>query len=214
MKIQKNRRNYHVLLILILLSIAVLLEVIIYFHFDELRRQPIVINQFLEIYPIYNRNGTWLHGEIGIGYIAWLLYLEAILSLIILVVMARYMDVLICFFRLSPRWLYLVDVGAVPGIYRILTRIRGAYTLDYLQINQIVYDFPDFCIGIFIVGICIWAIRVSFLFCQYMREKRRGMSFTERIVWGVRFRRMIFRMIFLPKVQWQGKFEQWEGNQI
>ena len=75
-----------------------------------------------------------------------------------------------------------------------------------------IYDFPDFCIGIFVIGILIWAICLSFISRRYVKEKRSGMSFTERIVWGVRFRRMLFRVFFLPKVRWQEEFERWEEN--
>lgn len=213
METQKSRWKYHVFFILILFCIAALLEGVVSFYFDELRRQPVIINRFLKIYPIYNRDGTWLHGKIGIGYISWLLHLEAMLSLLLLAIMVRYMEVLICFFGLSDRWLFLIDIGMVPAFYRMFTRIRGTYTLDYLQINQMVYDFPDFCIGVFVIGILIWAICLSLVSRKYIREKRNGRSFAERMIWSVRFRRMLFQVFFLPKAQWQEKFEQWEENQ-
>ncbi len=207
-----QRSKGHVLFISILFCTAVFLDIVIYIYYDELYRQPIVINKWIQISPIYNKSGTWLHEKMGIGYLFWLLYLESILSLILLAVITRYMEIQIYFFKLSPKWLYLADIGVVPGCYRMFTRARGAYTLDYLQINQMVYDFSDLCIGVFAVGIFIWVMWVSWLFYQYRKEKQIGMNFIERMVWGIQFRRMMVRLMFLPRIQWQREFKKWEAN--
>lgn len=209
MKEWLKQQKYHLLLILILLCLAGVLEGIVSFYFEELRRHPIKISRLVQIYPIYNRDGTWFHGKIGIGYIGWLLYLETILSLGLLTVMMRYMDLWICFFGLNRKWLYIVDIGIVPALYRMLTRIRGSYTLDYLQVKRMVYDFPDICIGFFVAGVLIWAIRVSLISHSYIHKMRAGMGFSERMIWTIRFRRMFFRVFFLPKAQWESEFEQW-----
>lgn len=204
------KKGKHLLFILILFCTAGLLERIVFLSFDELRRQPIVINKFLQIYPVYNQDGTWLHGKIGIGYVSWLLYFESILSLFLLIVMIRYMDLLTCFFGLSQKWFFIMDIGIAPALYRIFTTIRRAYTLDYLQIKQMVYDFPDLCIGVFVIGILVWAILLSFIFYKYNKEKRKEMSFKERLVWGVQFRQMLFRVFFLPRIRWEEEFKQWK----
>ena len=106
MKLYKNK---YIILGCILFLAAALAERIVYSHFGELEAQPLVICRFLRIYPVYNDNGSWLHGKLGIGYVRSLLIFEDVLSIMAEVFLFRYIAGISSFFSLSRRTLMFVD---------------------------------------------------------------------------------------------------------
>lgn len=209
MKLLKKRKN-HFIFILILLILAGLLEGIVYLHYAELSQHPIVINSYLSVFPDYNSTGNWIHGRLGIGYNRWLLLLEHAVTLLIVFLLFRYLDAMGRFFKLSPHWLYLADAGIAAALYRLITRMRGSFTLDYLCIKGHVFDFPDLYIGAFIAGILIYFIPLLIAYYKYIREKVKGMNLIRRNIWELKFAYMFIRMAVSPEEKWQDEFNLWQ----
>ena len=208
MKLVKKQKN-HLIFIAILLLISGFLEGIVYFHFDELLAHPLVINRFLTIYPMYNTNGSWIHGEIGIGYISWMLVLEYIVTILIFIYIFRWMNVWNRFFQISSLWLYVLDFSFAPALYRLFTRIRGVFTLDYLYWRKAVYDFPDICIGIMMAGCLLWLVPALIKYYSFRRKKIKEMSYMKKIIWELKFSGAFLKIAFLPEDRWEAEFDLW-----
>lgn len=208
MKKVKNIK-VHLIVIVILVFIAGLMEGVVYSHFHELRESPIVLGNFLRIYPIYNKNGSWIHGRLGIGYIRWMLALEDIVTLLIIFYSFRFLKAYGRFFHMSMLWLHITDFAFSASIYRIFTRIRGVFTLDYLDLGSYIYDFPDFYISIFIVGILIWLIPALIKYYSYRNAKVKGLSFIKKQIWDFKISGMFFKAAVIPESRWEAEFELW-----
>lgn len=208
MKNFKNIKN-HLIIIVILIFIAGLAEGIVYFHFYELRESPIVLSNFLRIYPTYNRNGSWFHGRIGIGYIRWLLIFERIFILLVSFYLFRFMKAYGHFFHMSMLWLHITDFAFAVAIYRIVTSIRGVFTLDYLDLGRYIYDFPDLCLGMLMVGLLIWLIPALTKYYRFRNTKVKGLSFIKRQIWDLKFAVMFLKAAVIPESRWETEFELW-----
>lgn len=206
-KIKKIKINLIIIAILIL--IAGLMEGVVYFHFFELRKSPIVLSNFLRIYPIYNKNGSWIHGKLGIGYIRWMLAFEDIVSLLVIFYSFRFLKSYGRFFHMSMLWLHLTDFAFSASIYRIITRIRGVFTLDYLDLGRYIFDFPDFYISIFIAGILIWLIPALIKYYSYRNARVKGLSFIKKQIWDFKISFMFFKVAAIPESRWEQEFELW-----
>lgn len=208
---QKNNMKKHFILIGGLLLIAGVLECIVWLHYDELRADPLVFNRFFEISPVYNTNGSWFHGKIGIGYIRWLLLLESIIIFLVLIFGFRYIDAVQCFYKVRTAGLYGFDFGIAVALYRLFTGIRGLYTLDYLHvIGYMTYDFPDLCIGIFIFFILVFMVMIIPKSHKLKKEKTAGMKFFQKFLWECRLGGMFLRAAVCSKENWQELFDKWE----
>lgn len=206
-KIKKTKINLIIIAILIL--IAALMEGIVYFHFFELRKSPIVLSNFLRIYPTYNKNGSWIHGKLGIGYIRWMLAFENIVSLLAVFYLFRFIKAYGRFFHMSILWLHLTNFPFAAAIYRMITRIRGVFTLDYLDFGKYIFDFPDLYIIIFILGILIWLIPALIKYYSYRNVKVKELSFIKKQIWDFKISLMFFKVAVIPESKWETEFGLW-----
>ena len=78
MKVSKIK---YIILICVLLLAAGLAEWIVTSHYSEFLTGSVRIGSFLEIYPVYNDDGSWFHGKIGLDYAPVLLFLEDVLAI-------------------------------------------------------------------------------------------------------------------------------------
>lgn len=166
-----KRRNRHILLVLILLVASGVAEAVFTFYYEGLRAQPLMLGSFLQIRPVYNEAGSMFHARLGIGYVNWLLLLEHAVTLIIAAYIYRALELWGYFFRVSQRFLYALDCGIAGTLYRVITRFRGTFTLDYLRVRRSTYDIPDLCIGICVAGMICWIILFLMHYYPYKKEK-------------------------------------------
>lgn len=206
-KFKKIKVNLIVIIILVL--IAGLAEGVVYSHFHELRESPIILSNFLRIYPIYNKNGSWLHGRLGIGYIEWLLILESVVILLMLFFLYRFMKAYGRFFHMSMLWLHLTDFAFASTIYRIVTHIRGAFTLDYLDFGKYIFDFPDLYLYTIILGVLLWLIPALIKYYSYRNTKVKGLSFIKKQIWDFKISGMFFKATVIPESRWEAEFDLW-----
>lgn len=61
-------RVKHFILCAALFLIAAVLEYAAYLHDDSLRANPLILNDDMAVAPVYNRDGSWLHGLWRIDY--------------------------------------------------------------------------------------------------------------------------------------------------
>ncbi|MDE7248069.1 MAG: hypothetical protein K2N43_09305, partial [Lachnospiraceae bacterium] len=101
----KNIRK-HIIICAALFLISAALEWIVYLHYDSLTVRPIILNSRMAIAPVYNTDGSWLHGRLGIGYNGPLLWLENITALFAVWYLFRMMEGHNAFFGVSQNWLY------------------------------------------------------------------------------------------------------------
>lgn len=207
MKLLKNKC---VILAVVLFLAAGLAEGIVSMHYGELQAQPVILGRFLRIYPVYNDNGSWLHGRLGIGYVWWMLVCEDILSLLVEVFLIRYISALCDFFSLSRRVLMLAACGVSATAYRFFTRIRGVYVLDYLHVRgHGVFDLPDLYLFVMMVGIILWLLPYHMAYRPYKKEKVKGMPFLRKCAWEFKFSGVFLRAVFLPKERREALFKEW-----
>ncbi len=203
----------HVILCTALILIAAILECAAFLHYDSLRENSLILNRYMEIRPVYNTDGSWLHGRWGIGYNGLLLYLENIAGLFVVGYLFRMVAAYNAFFGLSAGWLYFLDFEIMVPVYRMASRLFHPYTLDYLRIRgHGTFDFPDFCIGVGIAGILLWLIPSLIKYYRYKRKKTAGMSFVQKLKWEFR---MSGRLMYLPFVKeggWEERFEKWRAE--
>jgi len=206
-----KQKKYHFILITILICIAALSEAIVCFHYDELRKNPLVITRFLRIRPVYNDDGSWIHGKLGIGYIGWLLISEDIITILMAIYLFRFMEACNRFFGISQGWLYSLDFGIATTLYRLITEVRKVFTLDYLNIGRNTFDFPDFYLGVLMAGLIIWYFPVMGAYHKYKKNKIKGMCFKEKLIWEFKFSGMLLKIPVLNKKKWQETFDLWQS---
>lgn len=203
----------HVIVWAVLILIAVGLECAVYLHYDSLRANPIILNSRMAVAPVYNTDGSWLHGRWGIGYNAGLLCIENMVALAIAGYLFRMIESYNAFFGLSEGWLYAADLEIAVPIYRLLNRVYRTYPLDYLYIQGYgTFDFPDFCIGAGIVGILLWLILSMVQYRPYKKVRTAGMSFLQKRKWELRMSGRILYLPFVRKSGWEERFEKWRAE--
>lgn len=212
-RMKTEKMSKHVMLWAVLILIAAGLEYAVYLHYDSLRANPVILNSRIAVAPVYNTDGSWLHGIWEIGYNGVLLCLENIGALLAACYLFRFMEIHNTFFGLSAGWLYLVDLEIAVPIYRLLARTYRTYTLDYLYIQGYgTFDFPDFCIGAGIVGILLWMIPALFQYYRYKKERTAGMSFLQKLKWEFRIAGRLLYLPFVRKSGWEERFEKWRAD--
>lgn len=203
----------HIILCAVLFLIAAVLEYAAYLHYDSLRANPLILNDDMAVVPVYNRDGSWLHGLWGIGYNGALLCLENIAGLFVAGYLYRMVDAYNIFFGLSAGWLYVIDLEIMVPVFRLADRIWHPYTLDYLYIRGYgTFDFPDFCIGVGIAGILLWLIPALIKYYRYKREQTAGMRFVQKLKWEFRMSGRILYLPFVRKSRWEERFETWRAE--
>ena len=208
MKLLKSK--YFILAGILFLA-AGLAEGIVYMHYGELQARPVLLGQFMRIYPVYNDNGSWLHGRLGIGYVWWMLICEDILSLLLEVFLVRFISALCDFFSLSRKIILLMACGMSATAYRLFTRLRGVYVLDYLHVRgHGVFDLPDLYLFVMMVGIILWLLPYHMVYHPYKKEKVKGMSVLQKWAWELKFSGVFFRAVFLPQDRWEELFKEWK----
>lgn len=203
----------HVIVWAVLILIAVGLECAAYLHYDSLRANPIILNSRMAVAPVYNTDGSWLHGRWGIGYNGGLLCIENMVALAIAGYLFRMIESYNAFFGLSEGWLYAADLEIAVPIYRLLNRVYRTYPLDYLYIQGYgTFDFPDFCIGAGIVGMLLWLILSMVKYRPYKKARTAGMSFLQKRKWELRMSGRILYLPFVRKSGWEERFEKWRAE--
>lgn len=209
-RMKTEKMGKHVMLWAALVLIAAGLEYAAYLHYDSLRANPVILNSRMAVAPVYNTDGSWLHGRLEIGYSGALLCAENIAALVCAGYLFRMIESFNAFFGLSAGWLYLVDLEIAVPVYRLLARTYRTYTLDYLYIRGYgTFDFPDFCIGAGIAGILLWLIPSLFKYYRYKKERTAGMSFLQKLKWEFRMSGRILYLPFVRKSGWEERFEKW-----
>lgn len=208
---KKNRKHIAVCAALILIS--VLAEYVVYLHYDSLRANPVILNSRMAIAPVYNTDGSWLHGRWGIGYDRTLLCVENMTALVFAGYIFRMIASYNAFFGLSAGWLYIVDLEIAVPIYRLLVRTYRPYTLDYLYIRGYgTFDFPDFYIGAGIAGLLLWLIPSLYKYHLYKKERTADMSVMQKLKWEFRMSGRILYLPFVKKSRWEERFEKWRAE--
>lgn len=203
----------HVILWAVLILIAAGLECAVYLHYDSLRANPIILNSRMAVAPVYNMDGSWLHGRWGIGYNGGLLSIENIVELAVVGYLFRMIESYNVYFGLSEGWLYAADLEIAVPIYRLLARAYRTYPLDYFYIQGYgTFDFPDFCIGAGIVGMLLWLILSMVKYYPYKKARTAGMSFLQKLKWELRMSGRILYLPFVRKSGWEERFEKWRAE--
>lgn len=203
----------HVIVWAVLILIAVGLECAAYLHYDSLRANPIILNSRMAVAPVYNTDGSWLHGRWGIGYNAGLLCIENMAVLVYMGYLFRMIESYNAFFGLSEGWLYAADLEIAVPIYCLLNRVYRTYPLDYLYIQGYgTFDFPDFCIGAGIVGILLWLILSMVKYRPYKKARTVGMSFLQKRMWELGMSGRFLYLPFVRKSGWEERFEKWRAE--
>lgn len=203
----------HIILCGALILIAVVLEYIVYLHYDSLSKSPIILNKWMAVRPVYNTDGSWLHGRWEIGYNGLLLCLENIAALLVAAYLFRMIASYNAFFGLSAGWVYVIDLAIMVPIFRLADRLFHPYTLDYLRIRGYgTFDFPDLCLGAGLVGILLWLIPALIQYYRYKREKTAGMGFVQKLKWEFRMSGRIMYLPFVRKSGWEERFEKWRAG--
>lgn len=201
----------HILLFTILIFISAALEHLAYGQYDSLARNPYVINRHLAIWPVYNMDGSWLHGKWGIPYNAPLLIGEHVMVIFLTVLLWRMMESCNVLFDLSAGWLYGLDLEFAAAVYRLIAMTYRPYTLDYLYIRGLgCFDFPDFCIGIGIGWILLWLVPMMRRYYALKRKQTLGMRFWDKLKWEWRLSVLIGKTVFRPKREWEEMYAGWK----
>lgn len=206
----KNVKNRHIALIILLFLLAGLGEWTAYLHFGEWQAQPVMLNSFLRLFPVYNDSGSWLHGRIGVGYVRWLLIVEDILALAAEMFVIRYIRAIGHFFGLGCQVLYMVDCGIAATSYRFFTRMRGVYVLDYLHVRgRGVFDLPDLYLFLTMIGLILWLIPLYMVYHPYLKKKTKGMPLLRKWAFELRVSGVFLKAAFVSGKRWDGMFEMW-----
>lgn len=193
----------HLLVILLVVAVSVLLERLAYLHYDSLRADPVIVNRFMAVAPVYNKNGSWLHGRWGIGYRFGLLCLEHALAFLAGLFLFRFIQAYNAFFSMSETWLLAVDVELAVPVYRCVAWLYSPYTLDYLYVKGYgTFDFPDLCIGTGIFLLVLWMVLALIPYYRFRKARTKGMRFWEKFKWEWRFTAGMVRAVFLKREQW------------
>lgn len=203
----------HIILCAALFLIAAVLEYAACLHYDSLRADPLILNRYMAVRPVYNTDGSWLHGRLGIGYHGLLLCLENIAGLLVAGYLFRMIASYNAFFCLSAGWLYFIDLEIAVPIFRLADRIWHPYTLDYLYIRGYgTFDFPDLCLGMGLAGMLLWLIPALIKYYRYKREQTVGMGFVQKLKWELRMSGRILYLPFVKKSGWEERFEKWRAE--
>lgn len=206
----------HLLVGVLVVLLSVILERAVYMQYDRLTQSPVILNNYMAIAPVYNMDGSWIHGRWGIGYNGVLLCLENLAAILMAVYLFRFMNAMTTFFQVwgGRRWLYAVDVEAAVMVYRLLSRIYSPYTLDYLYIRgQGTFDFPDLCIGAGIAVILLWTAWMMVRYYSLKKRQTVGMTFWEKCRWELGISLMFLKAAVVPEDRWKNMFAQWKGHE-
>lgn len=200
----------HLLVILLAIALSVLLERLAYLHYDSLQANPVILNRYMAIAPVYNRNGSWLHGRWGIGYRFDLLCLERIVTFLTALFLFRFLQAYNTFFSMSEKWLYAVDIELAVPVYRCIVWLYSPYTLDYLYIRGYgTLDLSDFCIGVGIFFLILWLFPALSYYYRFRRQQTKNMRFGEKFMWECQFTVIIVKAMFLKRERWENLFLTW-----
>lgn len=198
------------MVILFAIALSILLERLAYLYYDSLQANPIILNRYMAIAPVYNRNGSWLHGRWGIGYRFDLLCLERMVAFLTALILFRFLQVYNAFFSMSEKWLYAVDIELAVPVYRCIVWLYSPYTLDYLYIKGYsTFDLPDFCIGVGIFFLVLWMFPALFYYYRFRGQQTKGMRFGEKFMWERRFTVVMVKAVFLKRERWESLFSTW-----
>ncbi len=169
-------------------------------------------NEALALAPIYNRNGSWFHGKIGIGQQPLLYFGEQILTLLMELFILRFMTWLNRALGLSAKWNHLVDFMFAVTIARTITLLTGNHTLDYVYIAKFhaTYDLFDFYLGITIVLTLIWCVLAEIKFLRLKKKATPGMNFWQKMKWELLFTWDACKAAFVSTEQQERLLQKYE----
>ena len=201
----------HIIFILLLILIAGLMECTMLIFYDRLVQNPLSLGHSISLRPIYNKNGSWYHARLGIGYTRGLLIAENIITLLMAWFLYRFLETWDWFFKMNSFWLYLPDFVLAPTLYRLFHNVLGIFTLDYVRTvskrGTITYDFPDFYLGISVIIMLVWLVFALIPYYKYKHTQVKGMRFMAKLIWELRLTALVIKAVFVPKERWAELFE-------
>lgn len=135
---------------------------------------------------------------------------ELLLSALVLVIMYRCIDWSCDYYMIGRKWLYFIDMGLAPTIFRYIITMFGEppiYGNLYWKIGP--FDFYDICIGIGCAGLIIFFVLFTFKYYAYFEVKAKEMRFKEK----VRLETSLLADIFRPRSRWKHD-ESMEGIKV
>ncbi len=172
-------------------------------------------NREFAISPVYNRDGSWLHGRLDIGFRPGALFVENLVSLALIWFCVRLMMYLNRLFKLSDTWLcfayfYLAAIAA-----RLINSIFGKYTMDYLYIRGLhaTYDLFDIYLGIGLLMVVLWAILAEIRYHRIKKAATRGMGLWQKLKWELGFTAKIFQAVFSRRDCWEELGREYQYNE-
>lgn len=163
--------------------------------------------------PVYNRSGSWLHGRLKLGYRPDILFLEHVISLFLLLFLARFTDFISMIFGMSRRWSLCEDLAIAATLVRLINVILGRYTLDYIYVARWgTYDLVDFYLGISFLILCVWAVLGEIRMLRLKKYATQGMNFWQRVRWELVFTRNACRAAFISTAKWKEIQERYAYN--
>lgn len=161
-------------------------------------------NDSIALAPVYNRNGSWLHGRLDIGYHSAMLLAEGIVSLTLLLFSIRFIIYLNSIFQMRNTWLCFTYFFFATAIARIINVLAGQYTLDYLYISvfHATYDLFDFYLGIGLLIALLWCVFAEMKYHRLKKNSTRGMNLWQKLRWELAFTGKALKASCLPRDRW------------
>lgn len=161
-------------------------------------------SETLAFAPVYNRDGSWFHGRLQIGYRPGILLLEHVIIMLLLIFLCRFMDFVSMILKMSGRFGVCLDLAMAATAARVVNVLSRKYTLDYVYIAPLhgTYDLIDFYIGISVAIMLAWGIVCEVKFLRLKKRATEGMNFMRRMRWELIFTGNACRAAFLPAKRW------------
>lgn len=155
--------------------------------------------------PVYNRNGSWMHGRLKIGYRPEILMAEHVITLLLLCYLSRFIDYISMILGMSRSWGICMDLGIAATLARLINVIAKRYTLDYIYIRRMhaTYDLVDFYLGIGILIMLVWVFLCEIRVFRLKKQATQGLGFRARMRWELVFTGNACRAVFMPREGWE-----------
>lgn len=208
MKENHYARN-HIILIAALVIIGFLIVAVIKLLYGDQIENLYIGGKQIGFHPVYNENGSWFHGKIGIGYQRGLLLAENLVILVCSAFVHRWIEYCSRFFRLGGVWSFFMDFGLAAGLARLFQNLGGFYTLDYVYIDKLsaTYDFFDFLLYLMCAGILVWLVLYCIRYYSYRARETKGMKFWPKFLWSWRLSLKVMKETLKPIKNWDYEFE-------
>lgn len=154
--------------------------------------------------PVFNRDGTWFHSRLQIGYRPALQLAENCVTLCLLWYLYRFIAWMGTAMKVDERWLYGVELSIAGTLARLVNVLRRQLTLDYIYIGRLrsTFDLIDFYLGISLVLMLFWLLLCEVRYLKVRKRETAGMDFWRKTKWALVFTGHAARAAFLPAKSW------------